>query len=118
MRTNLNKFISIDSTSHFKAVRMKIDLFVVSRRILDSDPCILILCENLYYVFHFPELTQRIFMEYKWKMLKIKEIFLTDTSSSSIGGIPSMILTTLKNQKLPFGFIGPENFSTILQKQD
>lgn len=96
---------------------MKIDLLVVSGRTLDTKPCILIQCENSYYVFNFPDQTQRVFMEYKWKMLKIKEIFLTDTSSSSIGGLPGMILTTYTGEKSPFGFTAPENFPEILRQQ-
>lgn len=96
---------------------MKIDLLVVTGRTLDTNPCFLIQCENQYYVFNFPDQTQRVFMEYKWKMIKIKQIFLTDTTSSSIGGLPGMILTTYTGEKSPFGFTAPDNFSEILRQQ-
>lgn len=96
---------------------MKIDLLVISGRTLDTEPCVLLQCENQYYVFNFPEQTQRVFMEYKWKMIKIKQIFITDLESESIGEIPGMILTTFTGEKSPFGFTAPESFSEILHQQ-
>ena len=96
---------------------MKIDFIVISGRTLDTEPCVALVSDNASYVFNCPEQTQRVFMSNKWKLNKIKQFFITDLSSSSIAGIPGLLLTTFKGNKPSLGFNAPAKFSEIHKHQ-
>ena len=94
-------------------IAMKIDVFIISGRTLDTEPCVAIKCEKEYYVFNCPEHTQRIFNINKWKPSKVKQFFFTDLNPSSIAGLSSFIITFCKGEKPSFGITAPKKFINI-----
>jgi hypothetical protein len=56
---------------------MKVELVVVSGRTLDTSPSFFILIDGVSYLFNVPDGTQRLFMQHKWKLASIKQIFFT-----------------------------------------
>jgi ribonuclease Z len=79
---------------------MKIELFVVSGRTLDTSPSFLIVIDSFSYLFNVPDGTERLFLEHKWKLSHIKQMFFTGHYPDSMGGIFGTLLT-LAVAKMP-----------------
>lgn len=74
---------------------MKIEIVFVSHRTNDTEPCFIINAEDGSYIFNVPDGSQRVFMEKKYKVSKIKSVFLSSNDENSTGGLLGMIFTML-----------------------
>jgi ribonuclease Z len=95
---------------------MKIDLLVVAGRTYDTNPSIIILCENGSYLFNCPEGTQRLFFENKWKFSRVRQWFFTDLIDGSIGGALGTLLTMAGVVQTPFGVTCPPNIQELFTR--
>jgi len=82
---------------------MKIELVVISGRSLDTEPSILIQTEQGSYLFNVPDLTQRLFLELKLKIIKVKQTFITSVTNECMGGLDAMTLTSCLSSEPEFG---------------
>jgi ribonuclease Z len=82
---------------------MKIELIVVSGRTLDTNPSFMILIDGVSYLFNVPDGTQRLFMQNRWKLFHVKQLFFTSYYPESIGGILGAIMTMSTTALPTFG---------------
>ena len=87
---------------------MKIEFVCVSHNTDDTTPSFILHFDDGSYLFNIPDGTQRIFMENKWKVSRVKTMFLTSNEYTSMGGMIGMILTmsTVDNYSPP-KIVGP-----------
>jgi ribonuclease Z len=82
---------------------MKIELVVVSGRTLDTEPSFFLQIDSISYLFNIPDGTQRLFMQYRWKFIQIKQLFLTSHHPESMSGIFGALETLSHTSTSKFG---------------
>lgn len=100
----------------FHITQMRVDLRIVSGKTLDTNPSFFISFEDGIYLFNVPDQTQRLFMQHKWKMIKIKQICLTSLGPEAIGGLMGLTLTTNGGKENTFGLVSPNDLGECLLK--
>ena len=94
---------------------MKIDFVCVSARTLDTEPSFFISVDGVLYLFNVPDGTQRLFMQHKWKLNRIKQIFFTSHGQEALGGILGAFMTTTEGNPPNFGVTLTETAEDVLR---
>jgi ribonuclease Z len=97
---------------------VKIFCQILGTKTLDSDPSLLLFFDNKRYLFNSGEGTMRFCTEHKVRLSKIEQIFLTELTPESIGGLAGLLLTmadihnsdpSLSNHLTHIDLFGPPN---------
>ena len=94
---------------------MKIDFVCVSGRTLDTEPSFFICVDGMIYLFNVPDGTQRLFMQHKWKLGRIKQLFFTSHTQEALGGILGAVMTSTEGREPPFGMTLSEAAESVLK---
>lgn len=73
----------------------------------DSSPSILIFFDDNRYLFNIGEGLQRFSLEYKIKLSRITDIFLTRLTWKNIGGLPGTLLSLIDSGSSSISLSGP-----------
>ncbi|EAY02095.1 hypothetical protein TVAG_485300 [Trichomonas vaginalis G3] len=94
---------------------MKIEICFACHRTSDTSPSFFIQFDNGSYIFNVPDGTQRVFMDHRWKVSKIKAAFMTSLDENSTGGFLGMIFTMLSSENFVVPkLIGPKGLKEQL----
>ncbi|KAI7866708.1 beta-lactamase-like protein [Spinellus fusiger] len=85
------KTLSLSVLLHFRT--MKSFIQVVGHSSSEGPPMLIINYDKERYMFNCSEGTQRLCVEQKVRLTKLKHIFLTRTQWQTMGGVPGMLLT-------------------------
>ena len=80
----------------------------------EGSPSVLISTEKERYMFNIGEGMQRMCTEHKVRMGKLNNIFLTQLTAETLGGLPGMILTTSDSGKSKLTVHGPDGIQQYL----
>ncbi len=72
---------------------LKAKLVVVGVDSVDSKPSLMLVCDDMSYLFNCGEGTQRLCEEYRIKLPKLGHIFFSHVDWRMVGGFPGLVLT-------------------------
>ncbi|KNE55427.1 hypothetical protein AMAG_17780 [Allomyces macrogynus ATCC 38327] len=97
---------------------MKYSVQILGGGARDMAPSLLFKFDSQRYLFNCGEGTQRFCNEHKFRLPKLKNIFLTKLDWTNLGGIPGMLLTLNDVQELgpkgPINLHGPPNLTRFI----
>ncbi|KAJ3359538.1 tRNAse Z trz4, mitochondrial [Allomyces javanicus] len=97
---------------------MKYSVQILGGGARDMAPSLLFKFDSQRYLFNCGEGTQRFCNEHKFRLPKLKNIFLTKLDWTNLGGIPGMLLTLNDVQELgpkgPIHLHGPPNLTRFM----
>ncbi|ETW09117.1 hypothetical protein, variant 1 [Aphanomyces invadans] len=86
---------------------MPVDIQVLSVASTEMSPAIIVTDENQRYLFNAGEGLQRLCMEHRVRLAKLHHVCLTEIASSTVGGLPGLILTVSDTGKKGLNVFGP-----------
>eukprot|EP01027_Heterolobosea_sp_BB2_P010403 GEZU01015266.1.p1 GENE.GEZU01015266.1~~GEZU01015266.1.p1 ORF type:complete len:382 (-),score=101.15 GEZU01015266.1:372-1487(-) len=93
---------------------MKIYAQILGTATGDSCPSVLIFFDNKRYLFDCGEGTQRFCTEFKVKLSKLANVFVTEVAPDAVGGLPGMMLTLADIGHSHLNIFGPKNLLNYL----
>lgn len=86
---------------------MSVYIELLSVSSIDAFPCVIIATDKNRYLINCGEGTQRLCVEHKMRISKLKSIFLTSLDYSNVFGLPGMLLTAADNGSKDISIVGP-----------
>ncbi|KAH9093307.1 hypothetical protein Ae201684P_008963 [Aphanomyces euteiches] len=86
---------------------MTLDVQILSVASTEMYPSVMVTGETQRYLFNAGEGLQRLCMEHRVRLAKLQHVCLTQVNSSTVGGLPGLILTVSDTGKKGLKIVGP-----------
>ncbi|TMW55303.1 hypothetical protein Poli38472_013194 [Pythium oligandrum] len=93
---------------------MVVHMQVLSVQSVEMAPSLMLATETQRFLFNVGDGTQRMCMEHHVRLAKLRNVFLTELRTHTLGGLPGMILTVSDTGKDAMYIHGPEGTSQYM----
>ncbi|ETV88656.1 hypothetical protein, variant 1 [Aphanomyces astaci] len=94
---------------------MPVEVQVLSVASTEMSPAIIVTEESQRYLFNAGEGLQRLCMEHRVRLAKLHHVCLTELTSSTVGGLPGLILTVSDTGKKGLNVFGPSGTKSFMR---